>query len=165
MAYKKKFDGNTDKTIALGKPGDPKSIEGYFLGTKVIPGTAYGDAKLHIFQTSEGTIGVWGKTRLNNLLTTELVGQMTLVEFTGMVQPTKKGRRPSFGYQVSHDEDNTIDTGGIDLSAPQEPESDESEDSQSFDQDDLHEDEVQMKAAKSPDPSKRAKVEALLKRK
>lgn len=115
MAYKTKFDGQTDKTVALGSEGNPTSLEGYFIGSKEIA-SDYGIAKLHIFQTSEGNVGVWGKTRLNTMLTKDLVGQMVLVEFTGMVAPTKKGRKPSYGFKVQHDPENTIEV-SADLSA------------------------------------------------
>lgn len=108
MAYKTKFDGQTDKTVTLGLEGNPTSLEGYFLGSKDIV-SEFGPGKLHIFQTQEGNIGVWGKTRLNGMLTKDLVGQMVLVEFTGMVAPKKKGRRPSYGFKVQHDPDNTIE--------------------------------------------------------
>lgn len=108
MAYKPVFDGNTDRTVTLGKEGNPKSIEGYFLGTKEVS-SDYGVGKLHIFQTGEGTIGVWGKSRLDKMLNTSLVGQMCLVQFTGMIASNKKGRKPSYGFKVMHDPENVIE--------------------------------------------------------
>lgn len=134
MAYITKFDGQTDTTIQLGgvskqdgKP-NPTSIEGYFLGTKEIPDSGYGPGKLHIFQTSDGTIGVWGKTNSNRLLTKDLAGQMVLLTFTGMGEK-KKGKNPAYMYSVQHDPNNTTDVSGIDLNSS-EPESDESVESE-----------------------------------
>lgn len=115
MAYQTKFDGSCDKAVTLGAENNPTSLEGYFLGSKETPDKGYGPGKLHIFQTKEGTVGVWGKTRLNNLLTRELVGQMCLVNFTGMIQPSKKGKRPSYGYKVQHDPDNTVVVDAVSL--------------------------------------------------
>ena len=131
MGYKTKFDGNTDKTIQVGGKNssgepNPTSLEGYFLGTKATE-SDYGPGKLHIFQTKEGTVGVWGKTRLDNLLTSDLLGQMVLVSFTGMIAPTKKGRKPSYGYKVQHDEENTIEVGNLNLNATSNESSDDSE--------------------------------------
>lgn len=131
MAYKTKFDGSTDKTIQVGGnkadgTPNPSFVEGYFLGSKVTTGD-YGPGKLHVFQTKDGTVGVWGKSRLDKLLTTDLVGQMVLVSFTGMIEPTKKGRRPSYGYRLKHDKDNTTDVSDIDLNATSEEASESNE--------------------------------------
>lgn len=140
MAYKTKFDGTTDKTIQLGGTSatgerNPTSLEGYFLGSKDTQ-SDYGPGKLHIFQTKEGTVGVWGKTRLNTLLTEELKGQMCLVSFTGMVAPSKKGRKPSYGYKVQHDEDNRTDVSNVNLNAAAPAEEDDGEASYDSDQND-----------------------------
>jgi hypothetical protein len=105
MAYQEKFSGDADKTVALVNKGD--SIEGYFIGSKEIE-SEYGMTKLHIFQTKEGNIGVWGKTHLNKLLTPDLLGMMCFAEFTGMIQPKKKGRKPAYGYKVKFDPDKKV---------------------------------------------------------
>lgn len=136
MAYKTKFDGSTDKTIQLGgKKADgtpnPTSLEGYFLGSKDTQ-SDYGPGKLHVFQTKDGTVGVWGKSRLDNLLTSELVGQMTLVTFTGMIESSKKGRRPSYGYRVQHDEDDKTNVSGLDLNAAPASTSESDEESSDY---------------------------------
>lgn len=123
MSYKTKFDGRTDKTIKLGGEGNPSSIEGYFLGSKETT-SDYGPGKLHLFQTSEGVVGVWGKTRMNTLLTEDHRGQMVLLSFTGMIAPSKKGRRPSYGYKLQYDPENTIDVSNIDLTAAASAEDD-----------------------------------------
>lgn len=124
MSYKTKFDGRTDKTIKLGGDGNPVSIEGYFLGSKETQ-SDYGPGKLHLFQTSDGVVGVWGKTRMNTLLTEDHRGQMVLLSFTGMIAPSKKGRRPSYGFKLQYDPENTIDVSNIDLSAAPSAEDDE----------------------------------------
>jgi hypothetical protein len=169
MAYKNKFDGSTDTTVTLGSENSPTQIEGYFLGSKTTPDKGYGPGKLHVFQTEKGTVGVWGKTRLNNLLTSDLVGQMVFVEFTGMIAPKTKGRRPSYGFSVKHDPENTIDTTSINLSAPSEEIEEETENEA---QEELHrysQPETSFKgptasktAAVSPSAERSARVQALL---
>lgn len=174
MAYITKFDGRTDKTIKLGGEGNPGSIEGYFLGSKDTL-SDFGPGKLHYFQTEEGVIGVWGKTRMNSLLSNDLRGQMVLLTFTGMIAPSKKGRRPSYGYKVQHDPSNTIDVSNIDLSAtPLSEDSDDSEvesytsDSDTSDSEESYEQPVLAKPTAparpvaTPNADRQAKVQALL---
>lgn len=165
MSYQTKFDGNTDKTVTLGKEGDPKSVEGYFLGTKETPDTGYGPGKLHIFQTSEGNVGVWGKTRLNSLLTSDLVGQMTLVTFTGMIQPKTKGKRPSYGFKVQHDPSNKVDTSNVNLAASEDADdsSDESYASEETAEPTYSSRPTAPKAPASvPDAARRARLQSLV---
>jgi hypothetical protein len=164
MAYVTKFDGSTDKTVTLGKEGDPKSIEGYFLGSKVTPDTGYGEGKLHIFQTEEGSVGIWGKTRLNTLLTSDIVGQMTLVTFTGMIMPKTKGRRPSYGFKVQHDPSNKIDTSNINLSASLPADEDDGEEDNLNSSEETYASKAPAPRApaNAPDAEKRARVQALL---
>jgi hypothetical protein len=118
MGFKKKFDGQTDKSIQLGDKNNPvrASIEGYYIGTKDIPDSGYGPGKLHIFQTSEGSVGVWGKTNSNRLMTSDLVGQMCRLTFTGMGEKLK-GKNPAYKYELEVDSSETIDTTGIDVNA------------------------------------------------
>lgn len=124
MAYIKKFDGQTDTTVQLGDKNNPvrKSVEGYFLGTKETPDTGYGPGKLHIFQTKEGTVGVWGKTNSNRLMTSDHRGQMCKLTFTGMGEK-KKGKNPAYNYELQYDAENTTDVTGVDMNAS-EPEED-----------------------------------------
>lgn len=174
MAYKTKFDGSTNEAIQLGginpktQKENPTSIEGYFLGTRDTDGE-YGPGKLHIFQTEKGTVGVWGKARLNGLLTSELVGQMVLVTFTGMVAPTKKGRKPAYGYEVQHDNDNVIDTTGINLnSAPVVADNDYSDNGSEDLESEFQDEIVPARNVKATNPARaanaeqQAKVKALL---
>lgn len=125
MAYKKKLELATDKTVSVGGKNEttgvnnPTEIEGYYLGYLSRNGD-YGVTSIHVFQTPEGNIGVWGKTKSNQLLTPDLRGQMVKLVFTGMKAPTKKGRRPSYNYELFVDKENTIDVSDIVLSAPEE---------------------------------------------
>lgn len=149
MAYQTKFDGSCDKAVTLGAALNPTSLEGYFLGSKETPDKGYGPGKLHIFQTKEGTVGVWGKTRLNNLLTKELVGQMCLVNFTGMIEPSKKGKRPSYGYKVQHDPDNTVVVDAVESTDSYAESSDE-------DYSDARSEDSEVEEAYTPPPAKTA---------
>lgn len=130
MAYQTKTTLNADATYVLGgadeKTGklNPTSVEGYFLGNRTTPDKGYGPGVLHIFQTSEGNIGIWGKTNSKSLLTNDHVGQMCLLTFTGMSVPKKKGRQPAYQYKLQFDKDNTIDVSGIDVNASEESEPD-----------------------------------------
>jgi hypothetical protein len=128
MAFIKKFDGNTDSTINLGDKNNPvrQSIEGYYLGTKNIPDSGYGVGKLHIFQTSSGVVGVWGKTNSNRLMTLDLTGKMTRLTFTGMGEK-KKGKNPAYNYELEVDSSETIDVTGVNLNTSSEPDEDDSE--------------------------------------
>lgn len=126
MGYQTKLDLRTDTTIALGgsrngKP-NPTRIEGYYIGAKAVD-TDYGPAKLHIFQTSEGTVGVWGKSNLDRLLTGDHKGQMCLVTFEGMGK-AQKGRKPPYTYKLQYDADNTIEVGGVDVNTVLDQEDD-----------------------------------------
>lgn len=186
MAYKTKISLTTDTTIVLGgvnkETGDKNaaSIEGYYLGNRPTPDKGYGPGVLHFFKTVKGVVGVWGKTRLNNLLTKELAGQMCLVTFTGM-GPKSKGRSPAFLYEVKHDEDNTMDVSNLEVQdAAGEPAEDEDEDTgrsaPNYAADDEENDEASYEAAPAPvrtaaapkrtasvpDAARQAQVQALL---
>lgn len=172
MAYVTKFDGRTDKTIKVGGEGNPSFIEGYFLGSKDTQ-SDYGPGKLHLFQTNEGVVGVWGKTRMNNLLTEDHRGQMVLLSFTGMIQPSKKGRRPSYGYQLKYDTGNVIDVSNVNVNtAPPANDNDSDSDEQYIsDSEESNEplDEVPparpvapARAAVAPSAAKQASIQALL---
>ncbi len=169
MAYQTKFDGSCDKAVTLGAENNPTSLEGYFLGSKETPDKGYGPGKLHIFQTKEGTTGVWGKTRLNNLLTKELVGQMCLVNFTGMIQPSKKGKRPSYGYKVQHDPDNTVVVDAVSADSSENDDVDSSGDNDLFEESSSIDEEYTPPPAKSVaratapvDEARRQKFESMI---
>jgi len=112
MAYEIVGILDADTTIALGgfnkktRKDNPTQIEGYFLGSKETKGK-FGPAKLHIFQTATGNVGVWGKTSMDKALTAAPLGAMTLVTFKG-TRPTKQGN-DAYIYEVRTDRTNTID--------------------------------------------------------
>lgn len=114
MAFKEVTDLGCDKAIQLGgvdkktKKPNPKQLEGYYLGSRQIPSTKSksGFTNLHVFQTVQGNVGVWGKTDLDSKLAGAAKGTMTRITFTGMVE-TKNN--PMYKYKVETDEDNVID--------------------------------------------------------
>jgi hypothetical protein len=176
MAYKEKFAGDTDVTIRLGGKdnkgkANPTQVEGYFLGSKDCS-TDFGPAKLHIFQTPEGNVGVWGKTFMNRLLTDDLKGQMVKVVFDGM-GVAQKGRQAPYKFKVYSDADNTVDVGEFDPNASEESEPDGGSDADLCPTADVEEEEpvdeippprpvAPKVAAKTPDAARQAKVQALL---
>ena len=129
MAYIEKTGGSTDRTMALINKGD--KIEGFYLGSKDVD-SDYGVAKLHIFQTQEERVGIWGKTYLDTLLTSDLLGLQCLVEMTGIIPPKKKGRRPAYGYKVLFDKDKKMDISHVSLPAIEVNAEDSSFDPESF---------------------------------
>lgn len=114
MGFKTVSDLSTDNAIALGgfnrktNKENPTTITGYFIGSKEVdsPKSKTGKAKLHVFQTSTGNVGVWGKTDLDQKLRAAEVGALTRVTFTGM-QETKNN--PMYKYKVEVDSENTIE--------------------------------------------------------
>lgn len=113
MAYEKVQDLDCETTVAVGgrdkKTGkaNPKSAEGYFLGSKVTQ-SKYGESFLHILQTPEGNLGVWGKTDMDRKLKAVTPGTMVRITDTGKTKPSKKGN-DMIVYLVEHDPDNTIE--------------------------------------------------------
>ena len=115
MAFKTVSDLNTDNAIALGgynkklKKENPTTITGYFIGSKEIDSamSKTGKAKLHVFQTATGNVGVWGKTDLDRKLDLTPSGALTRVTFDGFQEI--KGKNPMYKYKVEVDSDNTIE--------------------------------------------------------
>jgi hypothetical protein len=113
MAFKELADLDCGVSIALGgkdKKGkaNPTRIEGYYIGSRDVPSakSKTGFAKLHVFQTQKGNVGVWGKTNLDQKMTSVTPGAMVRVSFVGMV-PTKNN--PMYKYKVEVDAENTIE--------------------------------------------------------
>lgn len=173
MAFKTVSDLSTDNAIALGgfnkktRADNPTSVTGYFIGSKEVdsPKSKTGKAKLHVFQTAEGNIGVWGKTDLDQKLRAAQVGALTRVTFTGM-QETKNN--PMYKYKVEIDSDNTIDVApGIEGEAGQSEDTDYADDGFS---DDEADDAPPMRAkapltpAQTPSSKAQDDVQALLSR-
>jgi hypothetical protein len=108
---------DADTTTALGginkktnKP-NPKSIEGYYLGKKVVESkkARSGYCNIFIFQTAKGSVGVWGKTDLDRKMAVVNPGVMVRVTHSGM-QPTPNG--DMYKYKVEIDENNTTEIVG-----------------------------------------------------
>ncbi len=114
MGFKEIADLDCDKTVAIGgtdkKSGKPNltTITGYYIGSRDVesPKSKNGKAKLHVFQTKTGNVGVWGKTNLDQKMLGVNPGVLTKVSFTGMV-PTKN--QPMYKYKVECDTENTIE--------------------------------------------------------
>lgn len=120
MAFKTVTDLSADVTISLGgkdkKTGklNPTTIEGYYLGKRVIADTKKksGKSYIYIFQTPTGNKGVWGKTDLDNKMLEVTPGTMTRASFLKMV-PTKNG--DMYRYKVEVDVDNTIEVSAVEV--------------------------------------------------
>lgn len=167
MAFKKVVTLSTDKAIQLGGKDAPTSVLGYYLGAKNVE-SDFGPGKLHVFQTAEGNIGVWGKSNLNAQLSEGLIGQMCQVQFSGMGK-AQKGRKPPYLFTVEHDEDDTIDVSSVTASsASEEPDYGDNADGE-VGEEETYADEVPVKRASppktpasAPDAARTARVSALL---
>lgn len=120
MAFKEVASLDCDTTITLGgkdkKTGksNPKQIEGYFLGTREIGPNKFNKQKVdvvHVFQTKDGNVGVWGKTDLDTKLKNAIPGRMVRATFTGSI-PTNKGN-DMLKFKVEVDNSNTIDVSDL----------------------------------------------------
>lgn len=118
MAFKTVTDLSADNTVALGgtnrKTGktNPTSAEGYYLGSREVDSqkSKTGKAKIHVFQTPKGNLGVWGKTDLDRKMESVVLGAMTRITYTGM-QETKNN--PMYKYKVEVDDTNTIEVSSL----------------------------------------------------
>lgn len=114
MAFKPLADLDASTTTAIGGVNketgkkNPTSIEGYFVGTRQVPSrkAKSGFCSLHILQTAQGNVGVWGKTNLDQKIPSVLPGQMIRISFVGMVETPNN---PMYKYKVEVDADNTIE--------------------------------------------------------
>lgn len=176
MAFKEVLDLDCDTTIALGgtnrKTGkaNPTQIEGYFLGSKqtVSKKSKTGFANLHIFQTSEGNVGVWGKTDLDRKLRSVQQGTMTRVIQKGTIS-TPNG--DMYKYQVAEDQDDRIE---VNFSANEPTQSSDDYETESTEETSLDDEgssydetpapraTAPRSPAQAPDASRQAKVQALL---
>lgn len=179
MAFEAVPDLNCTKTYALGgidkktrKP-NPKQVEGFYLGFREVnsPKSKTGLAKLHIFQTRTGNHGVWGKTNLDQQLSTSLVGFMVRATFKGMME-TKNN--PMYTYLVEVDKDNTIDVSNLSSNTNDETEeqeddstaeqafSDDEPEEENLEEEEVPADEVPPVKVTATSKANKAKVEALL---
>jgi len=117
MAFKEVQTLDAETTISLGgfnkktRQDNPTQVEGYYLGSKTVPSqkSKTGKAYIHVFQTADGNVGVWGKTDLDRKMT-------ALSDKLGvMVRVTQKGTKPTKGgndmymFRVEVDLENTIE--------------------------------------------------------
>lgn len=115
MAFKTVNDLSTDNTVALGgvnrktNKANPTSVTGFYLGSREVdsPKSKTGKAFIHVFQSSEGNVGVWGKTDLDRKIQAAPLGTLTRVSFTGMMKIP--GKNDMYKYSVEVDEDQRID--------------------------------------------------------
>lgn len=194
MGFKDIADLDCQVTTAIGgvdkKSGkkNPTSAEGFYIGTRKVPSpkSKTGFAALHVLQTKEGNLGVWGKTNLDQKMTAVKPGQLIRISFTGMVE-TKNN--PMYKYRVQVDPSQTIEvaTGDDGKSGPAENYGEEEDDASAshaalLDSEDGYEPEAELdeeeapldeapvqrpvapaRRAAAPDPQRAAKVQALLK--
>lgn len=165
MGYKKVQSLDADTTISLGgknrKTGkaNPQEVEGYYLGSRKVEDSKKksGYSYIHIFQTQNGNLGVWGKTDLDRKLLTVTPGTMTLAAFEKMV-PTPNGEM--YRYEVSVDADNTIEVAAVSSADASSDYVENSESEEYVDAGADDEDEAQTAALAAAE--RKAKVDALL---
>ena len=123
MALTRKPKDTTDVTFSLGginkktnKP-NPTSVDGYYMGFTTVTND-FGEAKKHQFQTANGLVGVWGKTRLDRELARWKLG--TRIVATVLPEKVKAGKFMAYEYDVAGDEQDVLDVQGA---APTEEES------------------------------------------
>ena len=178
MAFKEVVGLDTESTIALGginkktgKP-NPTTVEGYYVGSRSVD-TDFGPAQLHVLQTADGNVGVWGKTDLDRKIAAVAAGSMIRATHTGQVKIP--GRNPMHKYKVEVDSEDTIDVGSAaDTQAPVLDQYDEDgyqkeEYTESSTDEDEALDEVTptraappKQLAKTPDAARQAQAKALL---
>lgn len=107
MSFKKIIELQAESTVSLKEPGE--SFTGFYLGYKTTT-TSFGESRLHIFSTEEGTVGVWGKTQMDRKLTPAPAGQKglklgMLVQVTLLANSVmKNGRRTATSFDVQYDD-------------------------------------------------------------
>lgn len=136
MAFEKKRDLSCESAVALGgiredkktgkKYKNPTQFEGYYLGFREVDTGYDKPSKLHIFQTQKGQEGVWGKTNMDSQLSDVEPGTKTKVIFTGLLPPTKRGRKPMSKYDVFVDKEDVLE-GFTPIQASEEPTGDSEE--------------------------------------
>lgn len=115
MGFEKLVTLDTDGMVTIGgkdkKTGEanPKTIEGYFLGTKAVGKNKFNKSKTdykHILLTKSGNVGVWGKTHLDRQMLDVVPGTMVRITYNG-TKDVGKGN-PMTCYLVEVDQNETI---------------------------------------------------------
>lgn len=127
MGFKQLAELDASVTTAIGgvdkETGkkNPTSVEGYYIGTRKVESrkAKSGWCSLHILQTANGNLGVWGKTNLDQKMPSVTPGQMIRITFLGMVETRNN---PMYKYKVEVDADNTIEVNlpGEDTAQPEQ---------------------------------------------
>lgn len=170
MGFKVVQSLDAEKAITIGgrdkkaNKANPTKAEGYYLGSRVIPGSKYGESTLHFLQTNDGNLGVWGKTDLNKKLGGVTPGTMTRITYSG-TKPTKNGDMHT--YKVETDDENTIEVAEGLSASDDSSYSEESGDGQESEQEEPQmEEEEQQEEQAAPvaqvSADRKAKVQALL---
>jgi hypothetical protein len=156
MARKKVIDLNADSTVKFGRQEGalPKgsTFEGYYVGSKTVQ-SSMGPSQLHVFQTDDGSVGVWGSAQLNQKLQ-GLQGMKTFIKFVNEIK-VPKGRMKVF--EVEYDDEDTIDVAGtqVNFRQAEEPESD---DDAEFEADDAAEEEAEEEPEEEAKPAVQKKT-------
>lgn len=180
MAFKTIQDLDCEVVVALGGKDEngkanPTQVEGYYLGFRRVASklSKSGFANIHVFQTEEGNVGVWGKTNLDQKLLAATPGTMIRATFTG-TKPIP-GKKAMYMYKVEIDEENKIEVNLAEATPKNDTEAEEelgaSDDSEESDPEaeEAAPDEVKparakppLQTAKAPAPSQQEKVKKLL---
>lgn len=177
MAFEEIRSLDCDTTISLGgvnkktNKKNPTQIEGYYLGSRTVADQKKksGISYIHVLQTKDGNVGVWGKTNLDNKMKSVTPGFMIRITQSGM-QATPNG--DMYLYKVEVDKENTVDVAGFNADASNDESADdyEAEEETGLDEDEAPADEVpvsrpsnaQRPTAQAPDAARQAKVQAML---
>lgn len=144
--------GGVDKST--GK-ANPKELEGYLLGIEQRPNkfNLTKPQNFYIFQTKEGSKGVYGKAGIDSVLKGAKLGAMTKLIATGQTLDTGKGN-PMKVFKGFQDKTNTIDVSGVDFST--ESHSDSESDASEHDSSVAEIEAYETPVAKAPTPISRA---------
>lgn len=153
MGFTQVQDLDASETTALGGKNkqtgkaNPTAAEGYFLGSKSVESvrSKTGTCFLHILQTSEGNLGVWGKTDLDRKMKNVKPGTMVRITQNGMLEIP--GKNPMYKFKVEVDLDNTIEVNlsgsNTDAEYSAYPDNEELPEESNFDSDD-HADDITL---------------------
>lgn len=117
MARIKLNDLNADKCVGFGnKPGQKQAgetVEGYYIGSRVVD-SGMGPSTLHILQTEQGNLGLWGSKQLNDKLA--LVPQENHRVFVTYTRTIKAGKGTMKVFDVEYDNDDKLGSSAAQVS-------------------------------------------------
>ncbi len=148
---------------------NPNQVEGFYLGSREVPDKKKksGVSYIHIFQTPEGNLGVWGKTDLDRKILAVAPGTMVRATFASM-RSTPNG--DMYVYKVEVDTDNTITPPVSNTKAASSNTNDEYEPSAGANEEDNEDEEnddgaseaLARQTANASNTERQARVQALL---